>query len=44
MKDWQFFILLGAIYGAPHLPRRYALVCSAVGTFVALGFYYFGGA
>lgn len=43
MKDWQLFILLGAIYAAPHLPPLYARVCAAICTFVALGCYYFWG-
>ena len=39
MKDWQFFVLLGTIYAAPFLHKRYAQVCSVV--FVAIGAAYY---
>lgn len=44
MKDWQFFLLMGAIYAAPYLPPGYARVCSVVFALVAIGSYYFWGA
>lgn len=42
MKDWQFFVLLGTIYAAPFLPKRYAQVCSFVFLVIAAAHYYSG--
>ena len=44
MKDWQIFVLLGAIYAAPFFPKRYAQVCGVVFAAIGVAYYYGGGA
>lgn len=42
MKEWQFFLLLAAIYGVPTMNRRWSGAMSAFSLIVSIASYYAG--